>query len=248
MIIVYIHIPYGSGGMKNMDTDHPRLHALTAIQTNLPLKAAYTLDELAHATRRSRPTAYRYLTELEQNGFVIAHHGGAFSLRDSVFLPATIIPHIIPSLHALKKAKRFRLHNGKPGVTRAKKLLSEVSGMTTLDYAAYEITGCQTPDTFYFYPDLFEEAVQLLRANNYVESPKGKVVLLPKIGDFSNPTLRVFYDSLALGGRGMLDAIAISSRYPDITKSSEYLNFLLSLARKVEQDTRGADKIGQHTR
>jgi hypothetical protein len=234
--------------VMKMETNHPSLHALTAIQTNLPMKEAYTLDELAHATGRSRPTAYRYLTELEQNGFVIAYHRGAFTLRDSVFLPPTIIPHILPSLHALKQAKRFRLHNGKSGVNKAKKLLSELGGMSTLDYAAHEITGYQTPDTFYFYPDLFERAVQLLRANNYVESPKGKVVLLPRFGDFSKPILRVFYDSLALGGRGIIDAIAISRRYPDITKSSGYLDLLLNLARKVEQDTRGADKIGQHTR
>jgi IclR helix-turn-helix domain len=156
-----------------METNHPSLHTLTAIQTNLPMKAAYTLDELAHATGKSKPTAYRYLAELEQSGFVIAHNTGVFSLRDSIFLPATIIPHIIPSLHALKQAKRFRLHNGKFGVAKAKKLLGELSGMATLDYAAYEITGYQTPDIFYFYPDLFERAVQLLRANNYVESPKG---------------------------------------------------------------------------
>jgi hypothetical protein len=216
--------------VMKMETNHPSLHALTAIQTNLPMKEAYTLDELAHATGRSRPTAYRYLTELEQNGFVIAYHRGAFTLRDSVFLPPTIIPHILPSLHALKQAKRFRLHNGKSGVNKAKKLLSELGGMSTLDYAAHEITGYQTPDTF------------------YLESPKGKVVLLPRFGDFSKPILRVFYDSLALGGRGIIDAIAISRRYPDITKSSGYLDLLLNLARKVEQDTRGADKIGQHTR
>ncbi len=231
-----------------METNHPHLHALTAIQTTLPMKAAYTLDELARATGRSRPTAYRYLTELEQNGFVIAYHRGAFSLRDSAYLPTTIMPHIIPSLHALKQAKRFRLRNGKSGVAKAKKLLSELGGMSTLDYAAHEITGYQTPDVFYFYPDRFDRAEQLLRGNNYVESPKGKVVLLPRIGDFSNPILRVFYDSLALGGRGIIDAIAISRRYPDITKSSGYLGLLLNLARKVDQDTRGAHKIGQHTR
>jgi hypothetical protein len=117
-----------------------------------------------------------------------------------------------------------------------------------LDHAAYEITRYQTPDTFYFYPVQFERAEQLLRANDYVESSKGKVVLLPRIGDFSDSILRVFYDSLALGGRGILDAVAISRRYPAITKSSGYLEFLLNFARKVEQDTRGALEIAQHTR
>jgi hypothetical protein len=57
--------------------------------------------------------------------------------------------------------------------------------------------------------------------------------------DFSNPILRVFYDSLAMGGRGILDAFALSRRRPESTKTSGYLNLLLNLARKVEQDTRG---------
>jgi len=222
-----------------METSHPAFHILTSIQANLPVKPAYTLDELANATQRSKPTAYRYLATLEQNGFVIASHRGAFSLRDSVFLPTTVIPHIIPSLHALRQARKFRLRNGKPGIAKAMKLLSRAGGMSTLDYAAYDITAYQTPETFYFYPDAFERAMQVLRENNYVESSKGNVVLLPRIGDFSNPILRVFYDSLAFGGRGILDAIAISRSHPEVTKSSGYFDFLMNLTRKVEQDTRG---------
>ncbi len=231
-----------------METSHLTFHILTSIQVNLPIKPAYTLDELANATRRSKPTAYRYLAALEQNGFVIASQRGAFSLRDSIFLPTTIIPHIIPSLHALRQAKKFRLRNGKPGIAKAMALLSRAGGMATLDYAAYDITAYQTPETFYFYPDLFEKAVQVLRENSYVKSSKGKVVLLPRIGDFSNPILRVFYDSLAFGGRGILDAITISRSYPEITKSSGYLDFIMNLTRKVEQDTRGADRIAPNTR
>ncbi len=221
---------------------------MTSIQSNLPMKPAYTLNELARATGRSKQTAYRYLTQLQQNGFVIAFHRGAFSLRDSVFLPTMIIPHILPSLHALRQARKFRLRNGKPGIPNARKLLREAGGLPTLDYAAYEITAYQTPDIFYFYPDSFERAVRVLRQNGYVESSKGKVVLLPRIGDFSEPILRVFYDSLAIGGRGILDAIAISRKHPEKTKSSGYLDFLLALARKVEQDTRGVERIGSNTR
>lgn len=231
-----------------MEAGHPTLHILNSIQANLLTKPAYTLDELARATGRSKPTAYRYLTELEKNGFVIASNRGAFSLRDSVFLPTTVIPQIIPSLHALKQARKFRLRNGKLGIAKAKGLLRRVGGIPTLDCAAYEITGYQTPESFYFYPDSFERALHILRKNHYVESPKGKVVLLPRIGDFSNPILRVFYDSLALGGRGILDAIAISQKYPEITKSSGYFDHLLNLTRKVEQDTRGVDRIGPNTR
>src|SRR3989304_1906965 len=231
-----------------MEAIRPTFHILTSIQTNLPMKPAYTLDELAHATGRSKQTAYRYLTELKQNGFLITSHRGAFSLRDSVFLPITIIPHIIPSLHALNQARKFRLRNGKSGIVKAMKLLRGVGGMATLDYAAYEITAYQTPETFFFSPASFEKAVRILRENNYVESSKGKVVLLPRIGDFSKPVLRIFYDSLAVGGRGILDAIAISRKYPETTKSSGYFDFILNLARKVEQDTRGVERIGSNAR
>jgi hypothetical protein len=101
------------------------------------------------------------------------------------------------------------------------------------------MTGYQTPETLYFYPDSYDTAVRVLRENGYVESPRGKVVLLPRIGDLSNQILRVFYDSLAIGGRGILDAIAISRKFPEETKASGYFHFLLSLAGKVEQDARG---------
>jgi DNA-binding transcriptional ArsR family regulator len=231
-----------------METRPQILHTLNSIQASLPMKSAYTLDEMARATGRSKPTAYRYLAELEKNGFVITLNKGAFSLRDSVFLPITIIPQIIPSLQAFKRARRFRLRNGKSGIAKARGLLGKVEGMSTLDYAAYDFTGYQTPETFYFYPNSFDMALNVLRENHYVESPKGKVVLLPRVGDFSEPILRVFYDSLALGGRGILDAIAISRKYPEITKSSGYLDHLLNLARKVAEDTRGVGRIGPNTR
>jgi hypothetical protein len=118
-----------------------------------------------------------------------------------------------------------------------------VGGFPTLDYAAYELTNYQTPTAFYFYPDSLERAIKLLRENGYVESPRGSVILLPKVGDFSNPIQRIFYDSLAAGGRGILDAIAISRKFPNETRSSDYLHSLLNLALKVEQDMSGSEGI-----
>lgn len=243
--IAYKHVTHI--GLRNMKMANSTLQALTSIQPNLPVKPVYTLDEFASAIGRSKKTAYRYLLELKRSGFVIASYRGRFSLRESAFLPASIIPQILPLLLALKDAKSFRLRNGKTGVTKAMALLKEQGGFLTLDYAAFELTGYQTPETLYFYPDDFDRAVSLLKSNGYVESSRGKTILLPKTGDFSNPILRVFFDCLAVGGRGTLDAIAIARKYPDETKPSGYFHFLLDLASKVEQDT-GVGYLAANTR
>jgi hypothetical protein len=176
-------------------------------------------------------------------GFVIAFHDGVFTLRDSIFLPASIIPKILPSLHAISQQRRFRLRNGDRGIEKARHLLMALGGLPTLDYAAYELTGYQTPIMFYFYPNSMEQAIKTLRENGYVESPRGSVILLPKIGDFSDPIQRVFYDSLAIGGRGTLDAIAIARKFPKETQSTGYLHSLLNMASKVEQDVTGGDHL-----
>jgi len=177
-------------------------------------------------------------------GFVIASRKGVFTLRDSVLLPISVIPKILPSLLAISQERKFRLRNGDLGIERARHLLMKLGGLATLDYAAYELTGYQTPTAFYFYPDSLEQAIKVLRENGYVKSPRGSVILLPKIGDFSDPIQRVFYDSLAVGGRGILDAIAIARKFPKETGPIGYLHSLLNMASKVEQDIAGSDHLG----
>ncbi len=225
-----------------MQLGHAELQMFTRVQSTLPFRSAYTLDDLALALGRSKKTAYRHLQQLKRMGFVIASHEGAFTLRDSVFLPPSVIPRILPSLLAISQEQKFRLRNGDPGIERARHLLMALGGFPTLDYAAYELTGYQTPITFYFYPDSLEQAIKILRENGYVESPRGSVILLPKTGDFSDPIQRVFYDSLAVGGRGILDAIAIARKFPKETGSTGYLYSLLNMALKVEQDI-GSDRL-----
>jgi DNA-binding transcriptional ArsR family regulator len=226
-----------------MQPGHAELQMFTRVQSTLPLRSAYTLDDLALALGRSKKTAYRHLQQLKRMGFVIASHEGVFTLRDSVFLPPSVIPKILPSLLAISQERKLRLRNGDPGIERARHLLMALGGFPTLDYAAYELTGYQTPITFYFYPDSLEQAIKILRENAYVESPRGSVILLPKTGDFSDPIQRVFYDSLAVGGRGILDAIAIARKFPKETGSTEYLYSLLNMALKVEQDIGGSDRL-----
>jgi hypothetical protein len=231
-----------------MQLGHAELQTFAKVQSSLPPKSAYTLDDLALALGRSRKTAYRYLQLLRRMGFVTAFHEGIFTLRDSIFLPISVIPKILPSLHAISQQRKFRLRNGDRGIERARHLLTALGGLSTLDYAAYELTGYQTPITFYFYPDSLEHAIKALRENGYVESPRGSVILLPRIGDFTNQIQRVFYDSLATGGRGTLDAIAIARRFPKETESTGYLHSLLNMASKVEQDVAGSDGLASSRR
>lgn len=226
-----------------MESNRSALQVFARIQNSLPLKSVYTINELAVDLGRSKKTAYRHLQALKRLGFVVSSHDGAFMLRDSTFLPISVIPKILPSLLAISQGRRFRLRNGRPGIERARTLLAELRGFPTLDHAAYELTKYQTPMTFYFYPDSMEQAINLLRENGYVESTRGSVVLLPKIGDFSNRIQRIFYDSLAVGGRGIIDAIAISRKFPNETRSTDYLHSLLGLTLKVEQDLRNSDQL-----
>jgi len=234
--------------MAAMESRPSELQSFIRVQSTLPPKSAYTVDDLASALGRSRKTAYRHLQQLRRMGFVIAFHEGVFTLRDSVFLPTSVITKILPSLQAMSRQRKFRLRNGDSGIEKAKHLLMALGGLPTLDYAAYELTGYQTPIIFYFYPNSMEQAIKTLRENGYVESPRGSVILLPRIGDLSDPIQRVFYDSLAVGGRGTLDAVAIARKYPKETQSTGYLHSLLSIASKVEQDVAGSDHLASSRR
>jgi hypothetical protein len=49
----------------------------------------------------------------------------------------------------------------------------------------------------------------MLKKCNFSEGTKGRVVLLPRIGEFRNEIQRVYLDCIAYGGRSLLDAIAI---------------------------------------
>jgi len=54
-----------------------------------------------------------------------------------------------------------------------------------------------------------------LKENGFSEGQRGRIILLPEIGDFSNEIERVYLDCIAKGGRSMLDAIAIEMLYGD---------------------------------
>jgi hypothetical protein len=182
--------------------------SLTIAQT-LPPKPVIHISEL-YGRARSRATAYRIMSSLERIGFVERKGGGYFALRDSLFQPFHVWPHLVPSLQALSQARYFGKTYKKGDVKVASEILE---GMVTLDYRAYELTRLQAPGRLFVYVDDLDLAAKRLLDAGFSEGKRGKVVILPALGEFGNEIERVYLDCLAFGGRSSLDAIAIELKH-----------------------------------
>jgi hypothetical protein len=172
-------------------------------------KPVYRLDDLLKVTG-SRATAYRTLGELRQVGFAEQIKEGYFTIRSSLFQPFYLWQHLIPSLGALKQARYFGRSYNENDVKLARQILS---GMVTLDYRAYELTGFQKPHLLFLYLEDLDSAVAVLRQHKFWEGTRGRVALLPHVEFFQNELQRVYLDCVAYGGRSTLDAIAIEILY-----------------------------------
>ncbi len=186
------------------------LHALMIAQ-ELPPKPVYKVQDIA-SIAGSLATAYRKLWELEEMGIVERARRGYFMLKECVMQPISIIERLVPSLRALKESRVFGKYYSETDARIAMKLLD---GFVTLDYKAYELTGLQTPATLYLYVNSVDSAVKILKENRFSEGTKGRVVILPRYGDFTNIIQRVYLDCIAKGGRSILDSIAIEILHPD---------------------------------
>jgi hypothetical protein len=58
-----------------------------------------------------------------------------------------------------------------------------------------------------------DSAATALRENGFWEGKRGRVAILPQIGQIQDELQRVYLDCLAYGGRSTLDAIAIEILY-----------------------------------
>ena len=111
--------------------------------------------------------------------------------------------------------------------------------MVTLEYKSYELTGLQTSEKLFLYVSDQDSAANALRSDDFSEGPRGKIAILPMIGDFfDNEIQRVYLDSLAAGGRNLLDAVAIELRYP-VRLQIKGL-FQVDLVEKVREDLSNA--------
>lgn len=199
------------------------------IVQELGAKPAYRINDLSERIG-SRQTAYRALSQLKELGFAESVHRGYFTLKSSIFQPYHLWPSFLPSLSALKQARRF-VRTKKPDIKQIERL---IEGPVTLDYKAYELTKLQNPVTFYKYVDDVGYASCILKTEGYVEDNNGGVVLLPKTGEFTNEIQRVYLDCLAAGGRYVLDAIAIELLHPADVKIRG--QFPVEQVTKVQDD------------
>ncbi len=203
--------------------------ALTIAQTLDP-KPLNHISEL-YGRARSRATAYRIMNSLERLGFLERKGGGYFTVRDSLFQPYHVWEHLVPSLQSLSQVRYFGKTYKRSDATLASELLK---GMVTLDYRAYELTRLQTPGRLFIYVDDLDKAAARLTAAGFSEGEKGKVAILPALGDFENEIQRVYLDCLAFGGRSSLDAIAIELKHGN--RLAKRGAFPAHLVAKVSED------------
>jgi hypothetical protein len=176
-----------------------------AIAQTIGEKPVYHMNDLSKITE-SRATAYRILSRLREAGFAEQVREGYFTLRSSLFQPFNLWQNLLPSLQSLKQARFFGLSYNENDVRLARQILK---GIVTLDYRAYEITQLQSPHLFSIYVDNPDQAADKLKECKFSEGTKGRVVILPRTGEFGSEIQRVYLDCIAYGGRSLLDAIAI---------------------------------------
>lgn len=195
-------------------------------------KIVYSIKDDAVPIAGSERTAYRRLDTLA--AFGIANlHDGYFEINRVVRQPAYIFQKLLPSLTALKNARRFgRFYNNYDANFLFKNVPK--NSMITLDYKAWELTRFQIPSDLFIYVDDVESFTAFLKQNKFSEGKNGHIAVLPKIGNFENEIERVYLDCIARGGRSTLDAIAIELLYGD--KLSVKGQFPVEYVLKVHED------------
>lgn len=181
--------------------------------SKLAPRVSYSIKDDAAPVAGSVPTAYRRLHVLQQLGLATVYRG-QFQINRAARQPMHVLEKLVPSLLALKNAKRFGKKYHISDINFFKKNLPEKS-FITLDFRAWELTGYQTPRDLYVYVDDIENATKFLRQNGFSEGSKGRVVLLQKQTSCKNNIEQIYLDCIARGGRSTLDAIAIELKHAD---------------------------------
>lgn len=177
-------------------------------------------------------TAYRRLADLKSLG-IIKQSRGRFNIKSGVISqPAYLLDRLLPSLLALKSARRFGKYYNDADIEFVKKNLDFT--FITLDYKAWELTEFQFPSDLFVYVKDLNRSIAFLKENKFREGKKGHIVLLPETGNFDNIIERVYFDCIANDGRSMLDAIALDIKYGDQIRTKGL--FSIDNFKKVEED------------
>jgi len=198
-------------------------------------RPVYSIKKDAVPLAGSLFTAYHRLHILESLNLAKLGRNQFEIKTDVVSQPLSVLKKLLPSLIALKNAKRFGKYYAESDVVFARK---NIPGqvLTTLDYAAWDVTKYQTPSNFYVYVNDLDAASRFLKEESgFSEGDNGRVVLLPLVGDFTNRIERVYLDCVANGGRSSLDAISIELQYGDKLTTRAY--FPIEYVKKVQEES-----------
>lgn len=200
---------------------------------NFTERLVYSVKNDAKPIAGSVSTVYNRLHVLQALGLA-KFNRDVFEIKPNVVTqPPSVQKKIFPSLIALKNARRFGKYYNESDINFAKKNLPGKI-LTTLDYAAWELTKFQSPLDFITYVDDVNESADYLINKGFNEGKNGNVILLPKTGDYENMIDRIYLDCIANGGRSTLDAIAIELLYEkQLTVKG---HFPISYVKKVSED------------
>ena len=180
--------------------------------TMLAPRISYSIKADAVRVAGSIPTAYRRLNLLESIGLATVYRG-QFKINRAVLQPPHILEKLIPSLLALKTARRFGRKYHVSDINFLKNNLPENS-FITLDYKAWDLTKYQLPQDLYVYVDDINKTSDFLKSKGFSNGNSGHIILLQKQhDDYKNIIEQVYLDCIAKGGRNILDAIAIEIKH-----------------------------------
>lgn len=174
----------------------------------LPRRMIHRLRDMPSVAGVSVATARRRVDELAKVGLAKRRNGWFEVRNDAVFHPIEVLKAMRPSLLARMRARCFARRRNSSDLTFARRHLPPGS-FVTLDYPLARLTGYQTAWDYHVCVDDPDAFASLLEENGFREDDLGRVIVMPKIGQFDNEKVRLLLDCLADGGRGYCDGIAL---------------------------------------
>jgi hypothetical protein len=218
--------------MQKLTLESPISSKDWAFVQALPQKMVYSVREDAVPIAGSKETAYRRLAVFRNMG-IVNFRNRHFSVNHSITRqPYHFVEKLIPSLYALKNARRFGRTYNEADIRFVQKHIPENS-FVTLDFKAWDLTKFQVPSDLYIYVDV-DKFAGFLKESGFSEGTRGHIVLLSNPDPIENGIERVYYDSIAKGGRGVLDAIALELLYPNEIRYKG--QFPVEYVVKVQED------------
>ena len=185
----------------------------------LPRRLVHIFRDMPSVAGVSEATARRRVDELVEMGLAERRNDSFMVRHDAVCHPIEALNTIRSSLFARMRARCFARRRNDSDITFVRRHLPPGS-FITLDYPLARLTGYQTAWDYHVCVDDPDALASLLEENGFREDDLGRVVIMPKIGQFDNKKGRLFLDCLAEGGRGYYDGMALLMLHADSPPAS----------------------------